>query len=243
MLAIFKKEIWSYLGNWSAWIIIAIFSLISTLFLFFFDNNFNIFDIGTAGLQSFFILAPWIFMLIMPALSMKSIADEEQNQTLQWLFSQPVQPWEILLGKFFSIYLLGVLCLLPSLVYVYTVYIMAVPTGNIDSGMIVGSYLGSTILIGAFASLGIFASSIAKNQVLAYLIGLFLNFIFWLGFDQLASYKLMGGADYFILNLSFQYHFASFARGLIDSRDVFYFVLISLLALWAATWSLQKKKN
>ena len=242
MLAIFKKEMWNYFGSWSAWVILAAFSVISALFLFFFENNFNIFDIGTASLQSFFVLAPWIFMFIIPALSMRSIAEEQQNGTLQWLFSQPVKIQDILLGKYFSVWLIGILCLIPSLIYLFTIDQLGMPKGNFDSGMTIGSYLGVIILIGGFAALGILASSIAKNQVLAYLFGLFLSFIFWYGLDQLASYKLMGGVDYIIQNIGFQYHFNAFSRGLVDSRDVFYFIFIIVLSLYLSLLFINKKK-
>ena len=121
MIAIFKKELWNFFGNWSAWIIIAAFSIISALFLFFFENNFNIFEIGSATLQSFFVLSPWLFMFIIPAISMRTLAEEEQSGTLFWLFSQPVKITEIVGGKFLSVWLVGILCLLPSLVYYYTI--------------------------------------------------------------------------------------------------------------------------
>ena len=127
MIAIFKKELWAYFGNWSAWLILAAFSLIGTLFLFFFDNDFNLFEIGTASLQSYFVLVPWLLMFIIPALAMKTLAEEEQNGTLRWLFSQPVKISDIVLGKFLSVFLVGILCLLPSLIYFYTVYVLGVP--------------------------------------------------------------------------------------------------------------------
>jgi len=242
MFALLKKELWGYFGSWNAWIIMALFSIVSSLFLFFFDNNFNIFNIGTASLQSFFVLAPWIFMFIMPAICMKSIAEEEQNGTLYWLFSQPLKISDILMGKYLACVLVGIFCLLPSLVYFYTVYTLSVPKGNLDLGMIRGSYLGIFLLIGGFCALGILASSVVKNQVLAYLIGLFLNFIFWFGWDQLASYQLMGKADYFIQNVGFSHHFTSFSRGVIDSKDVFYFLLIIILCLVGSHFFIQKKK-
>ena len=170
MFVIFKKELWSYFGNWSAWLIIGAFSLIGTLFLFFFENDSNIFDIGSASLQSYFVLVPWLLLLIIPAISMKTLAEEEQSGTLQWLFSQPLHLLEIIVGKFLSVWLVGILCLLPSLVYLYTVYVLGVPEGNIDLGSTFGSYFGLLILIGAFSAVGVLASSLSKNQIMAYLL-------------------------------------------------------------------------
>lgn len=242
MPAILKKELWRYFSSWTAWVITAVFSVVSALFLFFFENNFNIFDIGIASLQSFFTLAPWIFMFLIPALSMQSIAEEEQKGTLQWLFAQPLRISEILWGKFLAVWVVGFICLMPSLVYLYTIYVLGVPEGNLDWGMTWGNYLGTIVLLGSFSALGILASAIANNQIVAYLIGLFLNFIFWFGFDQLASFRLMGSADYFIQNLGFQYHFSSFARGLIDTRDLFYFILIMVLSLSLSHLFIKRKK-
>lgn len=242
MLAIFKKELWSFFGNWSAWLIIGAFSLVGTLFLFFFENDSNIFDIGAASLQSYFALSPWLLMFIIPALSMKSFAEEQQTGTLSWLFSQPVRITEIVGGKFFVVWLVGILCIIPSLIYLYTVYVLGVPAGNIDMGATLGSYFGLVLLIGAFSAVGILASSLSSNQIMAYLLGVFLCFIFYFGIEQLASYKLLGGVDYFLQNLGFYQHFIAFTRGLIDMKDVAYFFLVISLALLVAVFSVTKKK-
>jgi ABC-2 type transport system permease protein len=242
MIAIVKKELWSYFGNWSAWIIIGAFSFIGVLFLFFFENNFNIFDIGTASLQSYFTLAPWLLMFIIPALSMKSFAEEQQNGTLSWLFSQPLKISEIVFGKFFSVVLVGILCLLPSLVYLYSVYVLGVPQGNIDMGMTLGSYFGLVILIAAFSAVGVLASTLSANQIIAYLLGVFMCFILYFGIEQLASYKLLGGADYILQNIGFYHHFIAFTRGLIDTRDVFYFLFVIGICIYWAQFFVEKKK-
>ena len=242
MLAILRKELWSYFGNWSAWLIIGAFSLIGTLFLFFFENDSNIFDIGTATLQSYFALSPWLLMFIIPALSMKSFAEEQQSGTLSWLFSQPVKISEIVGGKFLSVWLVGILCIIPSLVYLYTVYVLGVPAGNIDMGATLGSYFGLVLLIAAFAAVGILASSLSSNQIMAYLLGVFLCFIFYFGIEQLASYKLLGGADYVLQNLGFYQHFIAFTRGLIDLKDVAYFFLVISLCLLLSVYFVNKKK-
>lgn len=242
MLAIFKKELWSYFGNWSAWLIIGAFSLIGTLFLFFFENDSNIFEIGTASLQSYFALCPWLLMFIIPALAMKTFAEEQQSGTLNWLFSQPIKISEIVLGKFISVWLVGVLCVIPSLVYLYTVYVLGVPAGNIDMGATLGSYFGLILLISAFSGIGILASSLSNNQIMAYLLGVFMCFILYFGIEQLASYKLLGGADYFLSKIGFYQHFIGFSRGLIDLKDVAYFFLVISLSLLLSVYFVEKKK-
>lgn len=242
MIAILKKELWSYFGNWNAWVIIAAFSLITTLFLFFFENDSNIFDIGLASLQSYFVLVPWLLMFIIPALSMKTFAEEQQTGTLNWLFSQPIKISDLVFGKFFSVWIVGILCLIPSVIYYYTVFVLGVPEGNIDSGMTLGSYFGLIILIAAFAGVGILASSLSQNQIMAYLLGVFMCFIMYFGIEQLASYKLLGGADYILQNLGFYSHFLAFTRGLIDFRDVAYFVFVIGLSLALSNHFITKKK-
>lgn len=242
MIAIFKKELWTYFGNWSAWLIIGAFSLIGTLFLFFFENDFNIFDIGTATLQSYFVLVPWLLMFIIPAISMKTLADEQQSGTLHWLFSQPLKVSDIIIGKFLSVWVVGILCLLPSLLYFYTVYVLGVPSGNIDLGATIGSYFGLIILVAAFAAVGILASSLSQNQIMAYLLGVFLSFFLYFGIEQLANFKLLGGADYILSNIGFYRHFLAFTRGLIDTGDLFYFLLIITICLFLAKISIEQKK-
>ena len=242
MIAIFQKELWSSFGNWSAWLIIAAFSLIGTLFLFFFENDSNIFDIGTASLQSYFVLVPWLLMFIIPAISMKTLSEEQQSGTLNWLFSQPIKISEIILGKFLSVWLVGIFCLIPSVFYFYTVYVLGVPEGNIDVGATCGSCFGLVILTAAFSAVGILASSLSQNQIMAYLLGVFLCFIFYFGIEQLASYKSLGGADYVLSKLGFYQHFLAFTRGLIDTRDVFYFILVIGICLFLAKIFVAKKK-
>ncbi|WP_332025508.1 ABC transporter permease, partial [Kaistella sp.] len=202
----------------------------------------NIFDIGSASLQSYFVLVPWLLMFIIPAISMKTIAEEQQSGTLNWLFSQPVKISEIILGKFFAVWFVGILCLLPSLIYLYTVYTLGVPAGNIDLGATFGSYFGLIILTAAFSSVGILASSLSQNQIMAYLLGVFMCFILYFGIEQLASYKLLGGTDYILSNLGFYKHFLAFTRGLIDTRDIFYFVFVIGICLVSAKIFVEKKK-
>lgn len=242
MTAIFRKELWAYFGNWSAWLILAGFSIVGTLFLFFFENDSNLLDIGIASLQGYFSLVPWFLMFIIPALSMRTLAEEQQSGTLSWLFSQPVSIAEIVMGKFLAVWTVGILCLLPSLIYFYTIYILGIPQGNIDMGATLGSYLGMMLLIGAFAAVGVLASALALNQIMAYLLGIFMSFVLYFGIEQLASYRLLGGADFILSNIGFYRHFLGFTRGLLDSRDLFYFILVILIAVALSIHFVKRKK-
>lgn len=242
MIAILKKELWGYLGNWNAWLIMAGFSIIGTLFLFFFDNDSNLFEIGSASLQSYFVLCPWLMIFVLPALSMKTFAEEQQIGTLAWLFSKPIKVSEIVLGKYFSVVVIGILCLLPSLVYLYTLYVLGLPEGNIDMGATLGSYFGLMILVAVFSAVGIVASSVSSNQIMAYLLGVFFCFFMYFGIEQLASYKLLGNADYYLSNIGFYQHFIAFSRGLIDTRDLFYFLFVIGVCLLLATQIIKRKR-
>lgn len=242
MWAILKKELWSSFGNWTALLIISAFSVIGTLFLFFFDNDSNIFEIGTASLQSYFVLVPWLMMFIVPAISMKALAEEQQTGTLSWLFSQPLTLGEIIGGKFLSVWVITLLCLAPSLFYLYTISTLGVPQGNFDLGATLGSYFGLLLLTAAFSAVGILASSLSSNQIMAYLVGVLLSFFFYFGIEQIASYKLLGSFDYLLSYVGFYQHFLAFSRGLIDSRDIFYFLLITCICLFGAKLILNRKR-
>lgn len=242
MFSIFKKEIGTYFGTLGAYIIACIFIIISSLFLWFFDNDFNIFNIGLANLNNFFVLAPWILLFLIPALTMKSIAEEEQNSTLLWLFSQPVSLLSIVLGKYLAILTLVLFSLTGTGVYIYSIYMISMPAGNIDLGTIISGYLGLFFLSVTFISVGIFASSLVKNQVIAFIIGVFLSFFCFFGFENLASYNLLGSFDYILQKIGFYQHYISFTKGIVDTRDVGYFLLVTFIFLLGSIQLIKRKK-
>ena len=242
MFSIFKKELWAYFGTLGAYIVSAAFLLICSLFLWFFDNDFNIFNVGLATLNNFFILAPWVLMFLLPALTMKSIAEEEQNGTLIWLFSQPLSVSSIVLGKYWAILILVLFSLLPTFTFVYTINNLSLPKGNIDSGIIVSGYIGLLFLSMTFASIGIFCSSLVKNQVLAFVTGVFFCFICFYGFENLASYNLLGNLDYTLQKIGFFQHYTSFTKGIVDTRDIGYFIFVIVVFLLLSIRIINSKK-
>lgn len=242
MFSIFKKELWAYFGTLGAYIVSAAFLLICSLFLWFFDNDFNVFNVGLATLNNFFILAPWVLKFLLPALTMKSIAEEEQNGTLVWLFSQPLSVSSIVLGKYWAIIVLVLFSLLPTFTYVYTINNLSLPKGNIDSGIIVSGYIGLLFLSMTFASIGIFCSSLVKNQVLAFVTGVFFCFICFYGFENLASYNLLGNLDYTLQKIGFFQHYTSFTKGIVDTRDIGYFIFVIVVFLLLSIRIINSKK-
>jgi len=232
MLAIFKKEFNSFFTSTIAYLTIGIFLLINGLFLWVFDDDFNILNAGFADLTSFFYLAPWILIFLIPAITMKTFADEFRSGTIEILKTRPITNVTLVLGKFFAILTLLIIVLIPTFVYVYSIHELGNPVGNLDYGSISGSYLGLFLLASSFASIGIFTSTLSKNQVVAFLLGICMVFLFYYGFDAVSS--LFGDYSYTIKLFGMNEHYKSISRGVIDSRDVLYFMSIIIFFLFVS---------
>lgn len=233
MLAILNKEIQSFFSSPIGYLVIGIFLVVCGLFLFVFSGEYNILDNGFADIKPFFNLAPWIFTFLIPAISMKSFAEEKRQGTMELLFTKPIGFNRLILGKFLASFILVVLAILPSLLYILTIDKLGRPEGNFDLGATLGSYLGLLFLAGCYTAIGIFSSSLSGNQIVAFIIGVFLCFLCFFGFEGIADFPLFGNTSYGIEYLGLSYHYRSISRGVIDSRDVIYFVSIILLFLKA----------
>jgi len=232
MLAIFKKEFNSFFTSTIAYLTIGMFLLINGLFLWVFDDDFNILNAGFADLTSFFYLAPWILIFLIPAITMKTFADEFRSGTIEILKTRPITNVTLVLGKFFAILTLLIIVLIPTFVYAYSIHELGNPVGNLDYGSISGSYLGLFLLASSFASIGIFTSTLSKNQVVAFLLGICMVFLFYYGFDAISS--LFGDYSYTIKLFGMNEHYKSISRGVIDSRDVLYFMSIIIFFLFVS---------
>lgn len=242
MWAIYLKEINTFFSSLIGYITIAVFLILLGLFLWVFPDT-SILDYGYATLDSMFATAPLIFLFLIPAITMRSFAEELQTGTIEFLYTRPITDWSIVLGKYFATVTLVVFALLPCLVYYYTVYNLATPTGNVDSGAFWGSYIALVLLGASFCAIGIFVSSLTKNQIVAFVIAVFLCFIFYLGFEYISKLPMFfGKMDSIIQSLGFQAHFDSMSRGVIDTRDVLYFSTIIFLFLFFTKSSLESKK-
>jgi len=242
MFSILKKELLQFFGSWTSYIIASIFVLICSLFLWFFENQFNFFVIGVASMQSFFNLAPWVLLFLIPALTMKSIAEEQHQGTLVWLFSQPISLFSIVIGKFIALVIVVLFCLLPTFIYYYSMKNLSLDINSIDSNTIFTGYLGLIMLSIAFIALGLFTSSLSNNQVLAYISGVFLCLFAYFGLEALASFDLLGSADFIIQKTGFIFHCKSFAKGIVDTKDLCYFLFVSLLFIQGSLYFIKKKK-
>jgi ABC-2 type transport system permease protein len=228
MFAILKKEINAFFASPIGYLVIAVFLLLNGLFLWLFKGEFNILDNGFADLSSFFLLAPWILVFLVPAVTMRSFADEKKQGTLELLLTKPISHLNIVFGKYFGALVLIIIAIIPTLLYVYTISKLGNPEGNLDIGSIMGSYFGLLFLIGAYTAIGVFASSLSDNQIVAFIIAVFICFFFYFGFEGLSNYKLFGDGFY-IENLGMASHFKSMSRGVLDTRDIIYFLSITTL--------------
>ncbi|MBS1521253.1 MAG: gliding motility-associated ABC transporter substrate-binding protein GldG [Bacteroidetes bacterium] len=229
MYSILKKEITSYLSSLVAYVTIGVFLLVLGLFLWVFPDS-SILDYGYAGLDSLFNTAPYLFMFLIPAITMRSLAEERKEGTFELLLTRPLTDGQIVLGKFFACVLLVLFALVPTLVYYYSVYSLGNPPGNIDSGAVIGSYVGLFLLGSGFAAIGLFASSVSKNQIIAFTIAVFLSYFFYRGFDSLSS--LLSLQNLGLQNIGITAHYESVSRGVLDTRDLGYFVCLSAFFIW-----------
>lgn len=226
MRSIFIKEINSFFSSIVGYVALLVFLVACGLFLWIIPN-YSILEYGYASMERFFDIAPWLLLLLVPAVTMRSFADEFRTGTIEWLSTKPVSDLEIILGKYLATVTLIVLALLPTLVYVYTISNLSYADIPIDSGAIIGSYVGLFFLASTFAAVGVFCSSLTANQITGFLIALFACYVLYTGFEQLSKLpKFSEGIDYYLSMIGMEFHYNSISRGLIDSRDVVYFISV-----------------
>jgi len=230
MYAVFKRELFSLLNSLMAYITIGVFLLASGLLLWVFPDT-SILEYGYAELTGFFSLAPFLFMFLIPAVTMRSFAEERREGTYILLASKPLTDWQIIIAKYCACLVLVLLALIPTLVYYYSVYKLGMTAGNIDTGAVIGSYLGLLLLGSSFVGIGVFASSITKNQVIAFAVAVFICFVTYSGFDALSKIFTMRYLESVFLGLSVNEHYQSISRGVLDTRDLVYFISFVLFFL------------
>lgn len=229
MLTIYKKELYSYLSSLVAYITIGIFLIVLGLFLWVFPDT-SILEYGYAGLDSLFNIVPYLFMFLIPAITMRSLAEEKKEGTFELLATRPLTDWQIIGGKYLASLTLVLFALIPTLIYYLSVYQLGAVIGNIDTGAIIGSYIGLFLLGAAFVALGIFASSLTKNQIIAFAIAVFLSFFAFSGFDSASQIFSLQKFDNILINIGINEHYQSISRGVLDSRDLIYF--LSFIAIF-----------
>ncbi|MFT5917847.1 MAG: ABC-2 type transport system permease protein [Bacteroidia bacterium] len=239
--SIFKKELNSSFSSLVAYIVIVIFLVITGLFTWVFPQT-NVIDSGFSNIDTLFTLAPYIYLFLIPAITMRVFAEEKTAGTMEFLLTKPLTDWQIILGKFFASYLLVFFALLPTFIYYYSVSELGAPQGNIDSGAVFGSYIGLILLGGVFTSIGLFSSVITSNQIVAFILSVFLSFFLYEGFASVANIQALSGISYSFSQLGIDYHYSAISRGLVDSRNLIYFFGLIALMLSATKLVLGSRK-
>lgn len=241
MLGLYFKEINTFFSSLIGYITIGIFLLVLGLMLWV-APDFSLLQYPTATLEPLFTLAPFVFMFLIPALTMSSLAEEHQNGTFELLATKPISDTTIVMAKYLAVLTLVLIALIPTGLYYYSIHQLGSPVGNIDNGQVIGSYIGLFLLSAAFAAIGIFGSSLSTNQIVGFIVAFFLCFIMYWGFSLLSRFPVfVGGMDWFIEKIGIEYHYQSISRGLIDSRDLVYFISISVLFLVFTLFSLASR--
>ncbi len=238
MLALYKKELGSFFSSLMGYLTIFVFLLLNGLLLWVFSSDFNILDYGFADLSPFFLVSPFLFLFLIPAITMRMFAEEKRAGTMELLLTKPLSDFTIIMAKFLAGLTLAFLAILPTIVYYITVYRIAEPVGNVDSGAVFGSYIGLLLLAAVFVSIGIFASAITKNQIVAFIVAIVLCFFSYLGFEIL--YQMSGSL--FVKWFGIRHHYESVSRGVIDSRDVLYYLSVIAMFLTLTYLTQQSRK-
>lgn len=208
----------------------AAFLLVTGLFLWVFPES-SILDYGYAGLDSFFNIAPYLFIFLIPAISMRSLAEEKKDGTFELLATRPLSDWDIILGKFLACLSIVIITLIPTIIYYISVYQLGVTQGNIDTGAVIGSYIGLILLASAFTAIGLFCSSLGKNQIISFTLAVVLSYFSLSGFDSISSIISLQGMASILTALGINEHYQSLSRGVLDTRDLIYFLSFSALFL------------
>jgi ABC-2 type transport system permease protein len=237
MKSIVLREIKSFFGSPIGYLVIAVFLILNGLFLWVFQGDYNILNTGFADLTPFFTLAPWILIFLIPAVTMRSFSDEKKQGTLELLLTKPLSIWQIVNGKFLGALLLICMAIIPTFIYVKIISSLGMPEGNIDMGSTIGSYFGLLFLIAAYSAIGIFTSTLSENQIVAFIVAVFLCFIFFFGFEGLAT--VVPKISTVITSLGMQDHYKSMSRGVLDTRDILYFVSITIAFLSFTVYNLK----
>ncbi|MFD1631230.1 gliding motility-associated ABC transporter permease subunit GldF [Pseudopedobacter beijingensis] len=234
------KEIVSYFSSLAGYITILVFLVVLGLFLWVFPES-SILEYGYAGLDSMFNILPYLFIFLIPAVSMRTFSEEKKEGTFELLATKPLTDWQIILGKYFAVLLVVVVALLPTLVYYLSVYFLGNPVGNIDSGAVIGSYIGALLLAAVFTALGVFTSAITKNQIIAFALSVFLSFFMFSGFGSLSQILSLQHISYYLTSLGLEEHYQSVGRGVLDTRDLIYFLSITAFFLLATRTVLRSR--
>lgn len=232
MYSLLKKEITSFFGSLTGYVVVFVFLLATSLFLWVFPGNYNILEGGYASLDGLFSLAPWVYLFLVPAVTMRLFAEEKRLGTMEVLLTRPLSVFRIVLAKYLAGLLLVTISLLPTLVYFFSVYSLGNPVGSIDTGGTWGAFIGLFFLASIYVAIGLFASALTDNQIFSFILAMGLSFLAYLGFDLVGSMQFPSAIQQLITGFGINEHYNSISRGVVDSRDLVYFLATILLFLF-----------
>ncbi|MCK4662107.1 MAG: gliding motility-associated ABC transporter permease subunit GldF [Bacteroidales bacterium] len=242
MFTLFKKEINNFFSSLIGYLVIIIFLLTNSLFLWIFPGNMNVLDTAYANIDTLFFIAPWVFLFLVPAVTMRLFADEKKSGTIELLLTKPLSDLKIIISKYFAGLVIVIFSLVPSLIYFLSVYLLGNPTGNMDVGGTWGSFIGLFFLASIYVSIGVFSSSITENQIISFLTALILSFFFYIGFEAIGSLNIIENLNDIFIYLSINVHYRSMSRGVIDSRDLIYFISLIFVFILFTKIVLESRK-
>ena len=242
MLALLYKEIGSFLSSLLGYLIITVFLLAIGLYMWVFPGASNVLEAGYANIDTLFTMAPWVFMFLIPAITMRAFAEEKRTGTIEQLLTRPLTDLQIILAKFLAGFFLLIIALLPTLIYYLSVSYLGNPPDNVDTGGMWGSYIGLLFLGGGFVAIGIFASSLSENQIVSFIVGIFLCFFVYVGFESISALPVFSLIDNVIQDLGINEHYISLSKGVIDSRDVIYFLSLITVFLVSTRTVIESRK-
>lgn len=242
MFAIFIKEVRGFFSSLTGYIAASLFLVINGLVIWVFPSSMNILDSGYSTLETLFLIAPWVFLFLVPSITMKTFAEEKKNGTIELILTRPISDIRLVLGKYFASVVLVLLILIPALIFFLSIYLLGSPVGNIDTGGTWGSFIGLFLLAAGYTAIGIFSSSFTDNQIVSFLLAIVISLFFFIGFDSIASLGVFSEFKYFLVQLGINEHYSSMSRGVIDTRDVVYFICLSSVFIIATRIKIQSRK-
>lgn len=242
MFSLFRKEINGFFSSLTGYLVVVVFLLANSLFMWVFPGEMNVIDSGYASVDTLFLMAPWVFLFLVPAVTMRLFSEEKRTGTMDLLLSRPLSDLRLILAKYLAALALVIFSLIPSLFYLFSVYLLADPAGNVDMGGTWGSYAGLVFLAGLYVAVGLFCSSITDNQVVAFVLAAGISFFMYTGFEYAGNLKFLEGINEWITGMGISGHYASMSRGVIDSRDLVYFLGWNAVFLFSTRTVLESRK-
>jgi ABC-2 type transport system permease protein len=242
MVTLFLKEIKEFFSSITGYMVVIVYLLVNSMFMWIFRGSFNVFDIGIANIDTLFVISPWVFLFLVPAITMNLFAGELKSGTMELLLTRPLSEFQIVISKYLAAVVLVLIALIPTMFYLFSINSLADPVGNVDFGAIFGSYIGLFFLAAVYSAIGVFASSLSKNVIIAFLLSVVLCYIFFLGFDNIAFLGFSGKVSDIVIALGINDHYRSLSRGVVDSRDIVYFLSVISIFIFLTKLRLESRK-